>query len=92
MFTTFSPLSFFHLTVSMSHYLLLFFLCFSLLYYLYFSSILLYTRGYKDSLAQYGQRGEGTVPGINPGQGHGGAAGGAGRDHHREHHPQRCQR
>lgn len=57
-----------------------------------FSSIVLYNRDYKDSLAQYGQRGEGTVPSINPGQGHGGPAGGAGWNHHRQHHPQRRQR
>lgn len=88
MFTTFPP-SLLSFLISLS---LLFSFCFSLRYYPYFSSILLCTRGYKDSLAQHGQRGEGTVPSINPGQGHGGPARGAGRDHHRQHHPQRCQR
>lgn len=55
-------------------------------------NLLLHNRDYKDSLAQHGQRGEGTVPSLNPGQGHGGPAGGAGWNHHRQHHPQRCQR
>lgn len=55
-------------------------------------SVLSYTRGYKDSLAQYGQRGERTVPGTNPGQGYGRAAGGPCWDNHRQHHPQWRQR